>query len=371
MSKRSRSTTLAIALTVACSGWSMSSSDAFAQGMHQHGAQSTHQHQGHSAAGTMPVAAARTTPHGGQFSVAGPLRFEVVYLPQETRVYVYDASNRPMSARGAAGQVAMRVRGYEKVYRYPLAYVATQPGSRMQDYLAVAVNVSRIQDGDMTLAFELTNLPSRDLPQARFTQAFALSKIPVTVAVLTEADQAGVTQQQTCPVMGGKLGGMGTPVKVMLGDQPIYLCCKGCLGKIQANPVAYLPKATPTASVWTCPMHPQVKQTKPGRCPTCGMNLIATQGESGTHTGHDASAGHGTAMTNKLTVSTSTTADKAAIDQQRVCAVAGSQLGGMGTPVKVTRNGQSLFLCCKGCVAKVEKDPAGYFAKAAQLRAGR
>ena len=297
----------------------------------------------------------------------------MVYLPQQTRVYVYDAANRPISAKGATGQIAMTVRGYEKVYRYPLVYVATQPGSRIQDYLAVAVNVSRIKNGDMTIAFDLANLPARDLPQARFTQVFALSKLPVTVAVLTAADQAAVAKQQTCPVMGGKLGGMGTPVKVLLGDQPVYLCCKGCLGKIQKNPVAYLPKATPAQSVWTCPMHPQVKQAKPGKCPTCGMSLvmIPAKSESGAHTGHAASAGHGAATANRLTVSTSTEADQAAITQQRVCAVAGSKLGGMGTPIKVTMNGQTLFLCCKGCVGKLEKDPAGYFAKAAELRAGR
>ena len=26
-------------------------------------------------------------------------------------------------------------------------------------------------------------------------------------------------------------------------------------------------------AVYTCPMHPDVKQSKPGRCPQCGMNL--------------------------------------------------------------------------------------------------
>ena len=25
--------------------------------------------------------------------------------------------------------------------------------------------------------------------------------------------------------------------------------------------------------VYTCPMHPEVKSDKPGKCPKCGMNL--------------------------------------------------------------------------------------------------
>jgi hypothetical protein len=28
------------------------------------------------------------------------------------------------------------------------------------------------------------------------------------------------------------------------------------------------------ASVWTCSMHPQVRQPKPGKCPICGMQLV-------------------------------------------------------------------------------------------------
>ncbi len=330
MSKQSSFKLIEVSLIGAFCVLSLALPGALAQSMHKHDGHAAHQQgpqvgQQHQAA----APAGNPTPHGGRISVAGPLRFEVVYLPQEIRVYLYDASNRPISARGAAGQVAMTVQGNEKVYRYPLAHVATGAGSRIQDYLAATVNVSRIKDGDMTVAFELTNLPRRDLPRARFTQTFALSKIPVTLAALNEADRAGIARQKVCPVMGGRLGGMGTPVKVLLGDQPIYLCCKGCLGKIQKNPAAYLPKSTP------------------------------------------AQTGNGAATSNKLTVSTSTSADRTAIARQRVCVVAGSRLGGMGTPVKVTLNGQSLFLCCKGCVGKVEKDPAGYFAKAAQLHTGR
>ena len=40
--------------------------------------------------------------------------------------------------------------------------------------------------------------------------------------------------------MDEPLGGMGTPIKVMVGDKPIYLCCKGCIKKIQAEPAKYL-----------------------------------------------------------------------------------------------------------------------------------
>lgn len=31
------------------------------------------------------------------------------------------------------------------------------------------------------------------------------------------------------------------------------------------------------ATVYTCPMHPEVRQDKPGRCPKCGMDLVPAQ----------------------------------------------------------------------------------------------
>lgn len=36
-------------------------------------------------------------------------------------------------------------------------------------------------------------------------------------------------------------------------------------------------EAAPTpaaATTYTCPMHPEVTDTKPGRCPKCGMDLV-------------------------------------------------------------------------------------------------
>jgi Cu(I)/Ag(I) efflux system membrane fusion protein len=42
---------------------------------------------------------------------------------------------------------------------------------------------------------------------------------------------------------------------------------------------------------------------------------------------------------------------------QRVCPVLGVPLGSMGVPVKMTLRGRTLFVCCKGCIAKARRSP--------------
>ncbi|WP_022682338.1 heavy metal translocating P-type ATPase [Sphingobium bisphenolivorans] len=62
-------------------------------------------------------------------------------------------------------------------------------------------------------------------------------------------------------------------------DGAIYhFCSAGCRSKFIADPGRYLgppppPAATPEGSIWTCPMHPEVRQDHPGACPICGMAL--------------------------------------------------------------------------------------------------
>lgn len=48
---------------------------------------------------------------------------------------------------------------------------------------------------------------------------------------------------------------------------------------------------------------------------------------------------------------------------QKTCPVTGEPLGDMGTPIPVTVKGQTLYVCCRGCVAKVQRDPDGYLRK--------
>jgi Cu+-exporting ATPase len=65
-----------------------------------------------------------------------------------------------------------------------------------------------------------------------------------------------------------------------------YFCCAGCKTKFAADPQRYLappapapaparPEPTAPGTVYTCPMHPEVRQDHAGACPKCGMALEA------------------------------------------------------------------------------------------------
>ncbi len=70
-----------------------------------------------------------------------------------------------------------------------------------------------------------------------------------------------------------------------------YFCNPRCREKFVANPAAYLepaPKAEPPAKagvIYTCPMHPEVRQLGPGTCPKCGMALEPEDAAAGAEEG--------------------------------------------------------------------------------------
>ena len=72
--------------------------------------------------------------------------------------------------------------------------------------------------------------------------------------------------------------------------QPFYFCSDGCKAKFAADPDKYISPAipggvttapaspapeqpTPDGTIFTCPMHPEVRQDHAGACPKCGMAL--------------------------------------------------------------------------------------------------
>ncbi|WP_256460583.1 heavy metal translocating P-type ATPase [Bradyrhizobium ontarionense] len=57
-----------------------------------------------------------------------------------------------------------------------------------------------------------------------------------------------------------------------------HFCSAGCRTKFAADPAKYLekrepPPEMPTGTIYTCPMHPEIRQEGPGTCPICGMAL--------------------------------------------------------------------------------------------------
>jgi P-type Cu+ transporter len=64
------------------------------------------------------------------------------------------------------------------------------------------------------------------------------------------------------------------------GGETFHFCSVGCRTKFATDPAKYLSKREPpptatAGAIYTCPMHPEVRQVGPGSCPICGMALEA------------------------------------------------------------------------------------------------
>ena len=71
-----------------------------------------------------------------------------------------------------------------------------------------------------------------------------------------------------------------SPHQTVHEGRTFHFCSAKCLGKFVASPRQYLDPAPAAAqapaaagTVYTCPMHPEIRQDHPGNCPKCGMSL--------------------------------------------------------------------------------------------------
>ena len=86
----------------------------------------------------------------------------------------------------------------------------------------------------------------------------------------------------TDPVCGMKVG--ADPAKeIQYEGQAYHFCSTKCMGKFRLAPGQYVrhrenavpapATAAPDGTIYTCPMHPEIRQSQPGVCPICGMTL--------------------------------------------------------------------------------------------------
>ena len=150
---------------------------------------------------------------------------------------------------------------------------------------------------------------------------YAAGRPEITVTSATQADAALIATQKVCPVMDEPLGGMGNPIKVMVGDKPIFLCCKGCIKKIQAEPAKYL--AMVYGDVDQAYVPAGTEQVREGI-----FKVVA--------------------------------ADAPFIAAQKRCPVMDEPLDAMGGPYKVNAAGKAIYICCPGCAKKIAAEPQKY-----------
>ena len=79
-----------------------------------------------------------------------------------------------------------------------------------------------------------TEEPKADAPK---TAAVPLTEDEIKeIKTLPADEQAAALKQAKCPVSDEALGSMGTPIKVVAEGKTFYICCKGCVKEVEANP---------------------------------------------------------------------------------------------------------------------------------------
>jgi len=92
-------------------------------------------------------------------------------------------------------------------------------------------------------------------------------------------EEQGLEKPFTDPVCGMRVA--ADPQKeIRYEGQTYHFCSSGCMDRFRANPQAYVSPAkeepapvAPEGTIYTCPMHPEIRQPGPGSCPICGMAL--------------------------------------------------------------------------------------------------
>lgn len=179
--------------------------------------------------------------HGGKVTMTEEYHFEVVFAKDGLTVYPRTHEDKPIDASRLTGTATFYHPNAptKPWFERKLAATAATTGHTSSS-IGLAMDLSEVPAIGVKVAFKIEGLPETAEPTATFTVPFALASSGAIVsAKATKADEKAVAAQKTCPVSNEDLASMGGPFKVSRGDQSIFICCKGCLKKIEANPKQY------------------------------------------------------------------------------------------------------------------------------------
>lgn len=178
--------------------------------------------------------------HGGKVAMTKEYHFEVVFAKDGLKVFPRDHDDQRLDASKLTGTATFYHPNSPKAwFERKLSPTAAGPG-RSVSFLGCVIDLSKVPTKGATVEFRIDGLPEAAEKTATFTLPFSL---PATGQILigkpTPADAQAIAAQKICPVSKEELGAMGEPLKLTRDGKSIFLCCKGCLKKVQANPNAY------------------------------------------------------------------------------------------------------------------------------------
>ncbi len=133
-------------------------------------------------------------------------------------------------------------------------------------------------------------------------------------------------------------------MKLMIENQPVFVCCDGCSKTAREKPLETLAKVKKLK---------EVQSHSPGSSAEPAPATPKSDREKKIE-----------AALAKLTE-----ADRKLAAEQRFCVILPkSRLGSMGTPVKIEIEGKAVFLCCEGCRKTALADPEETLKKAEEMR---
>ena len=105
---------------------------------------------------------------------------------------------------------------------------------------------------------------------------------------------------------------------------------------------------------WTCPMHPDIIDNRPVKCPRCGMDLVPLEPEK-----KEPEKKEPGAMMDKPVK------DVILAAEQTTCPI-------MDAPINknifVEYKGKKIYFCCPGCEDRFKEEPEKYLAKLPQFK---
>jgi len=189
-------------------------------------------------------------PHAGDYVSTNTNYFEIVYMPLQTRIYLYDSKFKPVTARDLRARMTLQMPLEPAIRQVSFQFVPMPAGATEQDYVAAACDIRPLQDKDTSITFDFSGLPDRPSPTDTFTPHYARFNIRpyLARASVSESDQNAIAQQLICPVTGALLGSRGQVVKLYVAEFPLYVSGEDCIAAVKQTPQRFVPQAPPMTS---------------------------------------------------------------------------------------------------------------------------